>query len=194
MGHNHHILDLLCTDDDLLIQYNKHPPSEAFKSPLPSHHYESMITLAFNDRVIIPLWKKWNGQPGFTHLQRMAIGLVLSTVGMGAAALCERKRLAVAKANGGSNPLHISVFFLLPQFILVGSANAFVYNGQLNFFITESPKGMKTMSTGLFVSSLSFGFFFSSLLVSIVNKVTGGKDGWLASSINNGRLDTYFCC
>lgn len=39
------------------------------KSPLPlaflcvSHH-ESMITLAFNDRVIIPLWKKWKGQPG----------------------------------------------------------------------------------------------------------------------------------
>ncbi|CAB4318967.1 unnamed protein product [Prunus armeniaca] len=27
-------------------------------------HYESVITLAFNDRVIIPLWKKWKGQPG----------------------------------------------------------------------------------------------------------------------------------
>ncbi|ONH98309.1 hypothetical protein PRUPE_7G242000 [Prunus persica] len=108
----------------------------------------------------------------------MAIGLVLSTIGMGAAALCERKRLAVAKANGGPNPLHISVFFLLPsKFILVGSANAFVYTGQLDFFITGSPKGMKTMSTGLFASTLSFGFFFSSLLVSIVNKVTGGKDG-----------------
>lgn len=124
----------------------------------------------------------------------MAIGLVLSTIGMGTAALCERKRLAVAKANGGSNPLHISVFFFLPQFILVGSANAFIYTGQLDFFITESPKGMKTTGTGLFVSALSFGFFFSSLLVSIVNKVTGGKDGWLASSINNERLDTYFCC
>ena len=23
-----------------------------------------IITLAFNDRVIMPLWKKWNGQPG----------------------------------------------------------------------------------------------------------------------------------
>ncbi|CAL9028002.1 unnamed protein product [Prunus brigantina] len=43
----------------------------------------------------------------------MAIGLVLSTIGMGAAALRERKRLAVAKTNGGSNPLHISVFFFL---------------------------------------------------------------------------------
>lgn len=69
MGHNHHILDLLCTDDDLLTQYNKHPLLEAFKSPLPLallcvSHYESMITLAFNDRVIIPLWKKGKGQPG----------------------------------------------------------------------------------------------------------------------------------
>ncbi|OAY71946.1 Protein NRT1/ PTR FAMILY 6.2 [Ananas comosus] len=53
---------------------------------------------------------------------------------------------------------------------------------------------MKTMSTGLFLTTLSVGFFFSSFLVSIVKNVTGGKDGmgWLADNINQGRLDCFY--
>ncbi|KAG2718743.1 hypothetical protein I3760_03G234300 [Carya illinoinensis] len=155
-----------------------------------------MITLAVNDRLIMPLWKKWKGKQGFTNLQRIAIGLFLSTCGMAAAALCERKRLSVAKATGDSTAatLPISVFFLIPQFFLVGSGEAFIYTGQLDFFITGSPKGMKTMSTGLFLTTLSLGFFVSSFLVSIVKRVTGSKDGegWLADDINHGRLDCFY--
>lgn len=86
----------------------------------------------------------------------MAIGLVLATIGMGGAALSERKKLAVAKANGGLSPLPIRVF-LHPQFLLMGSGNAFTYTGQLDFLVV--------------VSTLSFGFFFSSLLVWIVKSM-----------------------
>ncbi|XP_050366913.1 protein NRT1/ PTR FAMILY 6.2-like [Argentina anserina] len=155
-----------------------------------------LITLAVNDRLIMPVWKKWKGQPGFTNLQRIAIGLVLSTLGMASAALTERKRLSVAKGmrTMSTGPVPISVFFLIPQFFLIGSGEAFIYTGQLDFFITQSPKGMKTMSTGLFLSTLSLGFFVSSFLVSIVKKVTGSKDGqgWLADNINYGRLDYFY--
>lgn len=133
---------------------------------------------------------------GFTNLQRMAIGLGLSAFGMAAAALCERKRLSVAKAVGGATTaaLPISVFFLIPQFVLVGSGEAFIYTGQLDFFITGSPKGMKTMSTGLFLTTLSLGFFVSSFLVSVVKRVTESKDGqgWVADNINHGRLDCFY--
>ncbi|KAK7388703.1 hypothetical protein VNO78_23530 [Psophocarpus tetragonolobus] len=41
-----------------------------------------LITLALYDRLIMPLWKKWKGKPGFTNLQRIAIGLLLSVFGM----------------------------------------------------------------------------------------------------------------
>ncbi|OIW19752.1 hypothetical protein TanjilG_18562 [Lupinus angustifolius] len=154
-----------------------------------------LITLAVNDRVIMPLSKKWNGNQGFTNLQRVAIGLALSILGMVAASICERKRLTVAK-NVSGNPatLPISVFLLIPQFVLVGSGEAFIYTGQLDFFITKSPKGMKTMSTGLFLTTLSAGFFLSSFLVSVVKKVTGTRDGqgWLADNINKGRLDLFY--
>ncbi|XP_065850834.1 protein NRT1/ PTR FAMILY 6.2 [Euphorbia lathyris] len=155
-----------------------------------------LITLAIYDRFIMPFWKKWKGKPGFTNLQRVGIGLVLSTLGMVAAAIVEKKRLSVAKSVGGENvsTLPLTVFVLIPQFFLVGSGEAFIYAGQLDFFITQSPKGMKTMSTGLFLTTLSLGFFISSFLVMIVKAVTvtNGGDGWLADNINHGRLDLFY--
>jgi len=130
---------------------------------------------------------------GFSSLQRIAIGLVLSTAGMAAAALVEQKRLSVAKSSS-QKTLPISVFLLVPQFFLVGAGEAFIYTGQLDFFITQSPKGMKTMSTGLFLTTLSLGFFVSSFLVSIVKRVTSTSTdvGWLADNINHGRLDYFY--
>ncbi|XP_028795222.1 protein NRT1/ PTR FAMILY 6.2 [Neltuma alba] len=154
-----------------------------------------LITLGCYDRLIMPLWKKWKGKPGFTSLQKIAIGLVLSTLGMTVAAVSETKRLAVAKGVADdTKTVPITVFLLIPQFFLVGSGEAFIYTGQLDFFITQSPKGMKTMSTGLFLTTLSLGFFFSSFLVSVVKKVTGANDGqgWLADDINHGRLDLFY--
>ncbi|TYI21872.1 hypothetical protein ES332_A06G067400v1 [Gossypium tomentosum] len=157
-----------------------------------------LITLAVYDRLIMPLWKKWKGKPGFSSLQRIALGLALSTMGMASAAIAEVKRLEVARATGASattETLPVTVFILIPQFFLVGAGEAFIYTGQLDFFITQSPKGMKTMSTGLFLTTLSLGFFVSSLLVSVVKSVTGGSNGgqgWLADNINHGRLDCFY--
>jgi peptide/histidine transporter 3/4 len=50
---------------------------------------------------------------------------------------------------------------------------------------------MKTMSTGLFLSTLSLGFFVSSSLVTIVHKVTINKP-WLADNLNQGRLHDFY--
>ena len=98
----------------------------------------------------------------------------------------------MAKVVGDNTAtLLISVFLLIPQFFLVDSGEAFIYTGQLDFVITQSPKGMKTMSTGLFLSTLLLGFIVSSFLVSIVKRMTGSRDGqrWLADNINYERLD-----
>ncbi|XP_038993851.1 protein NRT1/ PTR FAMILY 6.2-like [Hibiscus syriacus] len=153
-----------------------------------------LISLAVYDRFIIPLWKKWKGKPGLTNLQLIAIGLFLSAMGMAAAAIAEVKRLSVAKEHAKTTTLPITVFYLIPQFFLVGAGEGLIYTGQLDVFITQSPKGMKTMSTGLFLTTLSLGFFFSSLLVSIVKAATGsgGKQGWVGENINKGRLDCFY--
>ncbi|CAO2170293.1 unnamed protein product [Urochloa humidicola] len=153
-----------------------------------------MLTLAVYDRIVVPLCRSLaTGRQGLTNLEKIGIGLVFSIAGMAAAAICEKKRLAVAVAATAaaaheSSPLPISVFMLTPQFLLVGAGEAFIYTGQLDFFITRSPKGMKTMSTGLFLTTLALGFFLSSALVSLVK----GCTTWLGDTIDHSRLDYFY--
>ncbi|KAG6688932.1 hypothetical protein I3842_11G150600 [Carya illinoinensis] len=156
-----------------------------------------LLTVPIYDRIIVPTAAKVLKNPqGLTPLQRIGVGLVLSIFAMVAAALSELKRLQAARSHGlTDNPtdeIPLSVFWLVPQFFLVGSGEAFTYIGQLDFFLRECPKGMKTMSTGLFLSTLSLGFFFSSALVTVVHKVTGTKKPWLADNLNEGKLYNFY--
>ncbi|KAM7525598.1 hypothetical protein LguiA_015500 [Lonicera macranthoides] len=156
-----------------------------------------LLTVPVYDRAVVPIAKRiLKNHHGLTPLQRIGVGLIMSTLAMVAAALTEIKRLHMAQSQGVvDNPtavIHLSVFWLIPQFFLVGSGEAFTYIGQLDFFLRECPKGMKTMSTGLFLSTLSLGFFFSSILVTIVHKVTGDRRPWLADNLNKGRLYNFY--
>ncbi|GMI76373.1 CHLORINA 1, ARABIDOPSIS THALIANA NITRATE TRANSPORTER 1, nitrate transporter 1.1 [Hibiscus trionum] len=156
-----------------------------------------LLTVPVYDRLIVPIARKVLKNPqGLTPLQRIAVGLVLSIIAMTAAALTEIKRLRTASSHGlTDNPtaqIPLTVFRLVPQFLLVGAGEAFTYIGQLDFFLRECPKGMKTMSTGLFLSTLSLGFFVSSLLVTIVHKITGNKKPWLPDNLNQGRLYNFY--
>nr|QSV51800.1 nitrate transporter [Glossostigma elatinoides] len=155
-----------------------------------------LLTVPIYDRVVVPVCRKILKNPnGLTPLQRIGVGLLLSIFAMVSAALCEIKRLRVAKTHGlihsPDKIVPLSVFWLIPQFLFVGSGEAFTYIGQLDFFLRECPKGMKTMSTGLFLSTLSLGFFVSSILVSIVHKVTP-KRPWLADNLNEGKLYNFY--
>jgi dipeptide/tripeptide permease len=149
-----------------------------------------LLTVPAYDRLVAPVAHRLTGNPhGLTPLQRVFVGLLLSVAGMAVAAFIERHRQTTSEHG-----VTITVFLLMPQFVLVGAGEAFTYMGQLAFFLRECPKGMKTMSTGLFLSTCALGFFFSTLLVTIVHKVTGhgGRDGWLADNIDDGRLDYFY--
>eukprot|EP00252_Welwitschia_mirabilis_P003144 TRINITY_DN13229_c0_g1_i1.p1 TRINITY_DN13229_c0_g1~~TRINITY_DN13229_c0_g1_i1.p1 ORF type:complete len:607 (+),score=40.92 TRINITY_DN13229_c0_g1_i1:161-1981(+) len=156
-----------------------------------------LITVPIYDRIVIPIARKWTKRPqGISPLQRIGIGLIFSMLAMVSAALVELKRLHVAHKHGLQNSkatVPLSVFWLIPQFFFVGSGEAFTYIGQLDFFIRESPEGMKSMSTGLFLSTLALGFFVSSFLVSIVDHITmHGGHGWLADNLNRGQLYNFY--
>jgi dipeptide/tripeptide permease len=154
-----------------------------------------LLTVPIYDRLVVPVARRLSGNPhGLTPLQRIGVGLVLSVVAMAAAALTEIRRLAVAHREDvpADGVVPMSVFWLIPQFLLVGAGEAFTYIGQLDFFLRECPKGMKTMSTGLFLSTLSLGFFASSALVVAVHRVTGDRHPWIADDLNKGRLDYFY--
>ncbi|KAF8693335.1 hypothetical protein HU200_038724 [Digitaria exilis] len=146
-----------------------------------------LLTVPVYDRLVVPLARRLTGNPhGLSPLQRISVGLLLSTLAMAAAALAETRR----RRQGAPS----SVFLLVPQFFLVGAGEAFTYVGQLDFFLRECPRGMKTMSTGLFLSTLSLGCFLSTAIVSIVHAATssGGRRPWLTDDLDKGRLDSFY--
>ncbi|MCL7046236.1 hypothetical protein MKW94_025320 [Papaver nudicaule] len=156
-----------------------------------------LLTVPIYDRLIAPICRKvLKNKHGLSPLQRIGVGLVLSIIAMIVSALTEIKRLKVARESGLRNDpnatLPMTVFWLIPQFLIVGAGEAFTYTGQLDFFLRECPKGMKTMSTGLFLSTLALGFFLSSCLVSIVHMLTGETKPWLADNINQGKLYDFY--
>ncbi|GMJ00730.1 NRT1/ PTR family 6.4 [Hibiscus trionum] len=146
-----------------------------------------LLFTSLNEKVFVPLARKiTHNHQGITSLQRIGIGLILSIAAMVGAAIVEKERREVAIEKG----VKISAFWLLVQFFLVGAGEAFAYVGQLEFFIREAPDQMKSMSTGLFLSTISMGFFVSSLLVSIVDHVT--KRSWLRNNLNKGKLNNFY--
>ncbi|VFQ60487.1 unnamed protein product [Cuscuta campestris] len=163
----------------------------AFQIPAASFSVFLFLTIllvtSLNERVTVPVARRFTRSPqGITSLQRVGVGLLLSVLGMVAAGAVEKHR----RESAVNNNVKIRAFWLIPQFFIVGAGEAFAYVGQLEFFIREAPEGMKSMSTGLFLSTLSMGFFVSSVLVVVVGKAT--KGGWLKSNLNVARLDYFY--
>jgi dipeptide/tripeptide permease len=147
-----------------------------------------LLFTSLNERVLVPIAARVTGRPqGLTSLQRVGAGLVLSVAAMVVAALVEKKR---RDASVGDGHVAISAFWLVPQFFLVGAGEAFAYVGQLEFFIREAPERMKSMSTGLFLVTLSMGFFLSSFLVFAVDAATRGT--WIRNNLDRGKLDRFY--
>lgn len=162
-----------------------------------------LITLPIYDRVFIPFTRKITGLPtGITHLRRIGVGLFLSSLAMAGAALVEIKRKRTAIENGMVDarpvlePLPISIFWLSYQYFIYGVIDMFTNVGMLAFFYDEAPKSLKSISSSLLWVSLGIGYFFSTVLVKLVNSVTGmTHDGaWLGGdNINRLYLERFYC-
>lgn len=102
-----------------------------------------------------------------------------------------RKRVAI-KHNmvDSAGPLPISIFWLGIQYAIFGMADMFTVVGLLEFFYSESSAGMKSLSTAISWCSLAFGYYTSTVVVNVVNKVSGG---WLASNnLNRDKLEYFY--
>ena len=148
----------------------------------------ALILVPIYEKLIVPILCKHNGHPrGITSLQRMGVGLFVSIFAMGSAALVEKKR------RDDSMPLTMSVFWLFPQFFLMGSAEVFTYVGQLEFFYDEATDGTRSISSAMFLSEIGIGSWLSTALVKIIASATGGEErGWLRNDLNKSRVDYFY--
>jgi peptide/histidine transporter 3/4 len=94
--------------------------------------------------------------------------------------------------NGGQIPL--TIFILLPQFVLMGVADAFLEVAKLEFFYDQAPESMKSLGTSYSTTSLGIGNFLSSFLLSTVSDITKkhGHRGWILNNLNASHLDYYY--
>ncbi|KAL4600299.1 hypothetical protein ACB092_11G188800 [Castanea dentata] len=133
---------------------------------------------------------------GITELQRMGIGLVIAILAMVAAGVVESFRLNYAKEScpdcEGSSSL--SIFWQIPQYVLIGASEVFMYVGQLEFFNSQAPDGLKTFGSALCMTSISLGNYVSSLLVMIVMSFSARDDmpGWIPINLNKGHLERFY--
>ncbi|KAM3683652.1 hypothetical protein ACJW31_12G164100 [Castanea mollissima] len=125
----------------------------------------------------------------FQPLRRIGLGLAMASGSMAVAAIVEVKRREAAENN-----VILSVFWLGWQYLLLGVSDMLTLGGMLEFFYSEAPDSMRSMSTALSWCSTSMGYFLSSVLVGIVNSVSG-KYGqpWLGGkNLNQTRLDLFY--
>ncbi|CAJ1829788.1 unnamed protein product [Sphenostylis stenocarpa] len=147
-------------------------------------------------RVLDPLVARTMKSRGLTELQRMGIGLVLAVMAMVSAGLVEYFRLkhAIEKCNECEGSSSLSIFWQVPQYVLVGASEVFMYVGQLEFFNGQTPDGLKSFGSALCMTSISLGNYVSSLLVAIVMKISARDEmpGWIPGNLNKGHLDRFY--
>ncbi|XP_012449048.1 protein NRT1/ PTR FAMILY 7.1 [Gossypium raimondii] len=152
-----------------------------------------LICTGIYRQILVPLARRLSGSPkGLTELQRMGIGLVMGMMAMIAAGVTEIQRLKLVRP--GEKKSRLSIFWQVPQYILVGASEVFMYVGQLEFFNGQAPDGIKSFGSSLCMASISLGNYVSSLLVSMVMGTTARDDspGWIPADLNQGHMDRFF--
>lgn len=152
-----------------------------------------LICTLMYTKVLVPLAGKLSGNPkGLTELQRMGVGLIIGMLAMVAAGATELARLQQVKP--GEKASSLSIFCQIPQYVLVGASEVFMYVGQLEFFNGQAPDGIKSFGSSLCMASISLGNYVSSMLVYMVMGITarGQRPGWIPNNLNVGHMDRFF--
>ena len=144
-------------------------------------------------QILVPLAGRFSGNPrGLTELQRMGVGLIIGMLAILAAGATEFERLK--HITPGEKASSLSIFWQIPQYVLVGASEVFMYVGQLEFFNGQAPDGIKSFGSSLCMASISLGNYVSSLLVYMVMGITarGENPGWIPNNLNVGHMDRFF--
>ncbi|KAL6630995.1 hypothetical protein ACP70R_028335 [Stipagrostis hirtigluma subsp. patula] len=154
-----------------------------------------LLSIPVYDRVLVPLVRRRTGNPrGITLLQRLGIGCALQVLVVACAYLVELRRMRVIRecsVHGPGDTVPMSIFWMLPQYVLLGVGDVFNSVGILEFFYDQSPDGMRSLGTTFFTSGLGVGNF-NSLLVTLVDNATRERGSWIGDNLNDSHLDYYY--
>ncbi|KAL6179152.1 hypothetical protein ACLB2K_050668 [Fragaria x ananassa] len=151
------------------------------------------------DRIFVPIASAFTGKPsGITTLQRIGTGIFLSAVSMIVAAFIETKRLETAEEFALLDMPHatipMSVWWLIPQYLLIGVSDVFTMVVLQEFFYDQVPNKLRSVGVALYLSIFGVGDFFSSFLISAIEEATGGEGrvSWFSNNLNRAHLNYFY--
>ncbi|KAJ9152541.1 hypothetical protein P3X46_026099 [Hevea brasiliensis] len=188
------------------LQLDRRLGTGSFEIPAATFIIFTMLALTIwipiYDRILVPFLQRLTGKEGgFTLLQRMGIGILLSVLCMFVSGLVEshRRHLSFTKPTLGISPKggavsSMSWMWLVPQLSLAGLSEGFNYVSQIEFYYKQFPENMRSIAGSSFFAGLALANFLSGFLVSTIHKVTAAtKSGdWLSEDLNKGKLDHFY--
>ncbi|XP_062095453.1 protein NRT1/ PTR FAMILY 5.6-like [Humulus lupulus] len=154
-----------------------------------------IISVTLYEKVLVPVMRKITGnERGINILQRIGIGMFFSIVTMVVSALVEKKRLDNVRQNAETNIfVPMSVFWLAPQFVIVGFGDGFALVGLQEYFYDQVPDSMRSLGIAFYLSVIGAANFLSSILITIVDHITERSgESWFGKDLNSSRLDKFY--
>ncbi|KAI3852509.1 hypothetical protein MKW98_001398 [Papaver atlanticum] len=155
-----------------------------------------ILLMPLYDKLVTPVYRIISrSDKAITVMQRMGFGMFLSVIAMSIAAIVETKRLEISRRDPTMSPVPLCIFWLLPQYIILGVSDVFTVVGMQEFFYSEVPNKMKTMGMALHLSVFGVGGFLSAILISFVEFVTSDSDGkhsWFSDDMSEAQLNNYY--
>ncbi|XP_040385855.1 uncharacterized protein LOC102703833 [Oryza brachyantha] len=158
-----------------------------------------MATIPVYDRALVPLARRVTGQPsGITTLQRVGAGMATACLAMAVAAPVEAARLRAARDAGlvdrPGAPVPMSVWWLVPQYALVGVANMLALVGLEELFYDQVPGELRSVGLAACTSIMGAGSYVSSVLVSAIDWATRSRgESWFSDNLNRAHIDYFYC-
>ncbi|MFS7943442.1 putative proton-dependent oligopeptide transporter family, cyclin [Helianthus anomalus] len=154
-----------------------------------------VLSVTIYDRILLPLSRRiTRTERGITILQRIGIGMVFSVITVIISAIVEKKRLMVVQNNSLYNSATMSMFWLAPQFIIIGIADGFALAGPQEYFYDLVLDSLRSFGIALYLSVVGASNFLSRFLITIVDHVTKkvSKKSWFGKNLDSSRLN-HFC-
>eukprot|EP00252_Welwitschia_mirabilis_P026543 TRINITY_DN874_c0_g1_i1.p1 TRINITY_DN874_c0_g1~~TRINITY_DN874_c0_g1_i1.p1 ORF type:complete len:404 (-),score=30.59 TRINITY_DN874_c0_g1_i1:609-1820(-) len=157
------------------------------------------VLIPVYDRVFVPAARKLTGaERGISLLQRIGVGMFVSAMSMAVSALIEMKRIQTAREHGlidmPKSTIPLSIFVLLPQYVLFGIADVFTMVGMQEFFYDQMPDKLKSLGIAIYLSILGIGSIASGVLISLVQRLSCRNNNgcWISDNLNQGHLNYFY--
>ncbi|PIA54969.1 hypothetical protein AQUCO_00800009v1 [Aquilegia coerulea] len=157
-----------------------------------------LLFVPIYDKLLIPFARRFTGfQSGITMLQRIGFVMFLATIGMIISALVESTRIGIAIQHGlqdqPNTTVPMSVWWLLPQYVISGVSNVFAVIGLQEFFYDQMPNEIRNVGSAAQFSVFGVGSLLSGVIISVVQYVSSKMGNeWLVDNLNRSHLDYYY--